>query len=299
LSSLVSSSSPTSCNKLNNLPEIGRLLRAGADVNVKDSRDRTPLLWASIFGHAQVVKELLDHGADIEATSISGRTSLHCAWANGNVAVVNELLSPNDSNDTTTILGKRKSQTGANAQSKNMDGDTPLYLASLLGHLAIVKALRAVGADILAVNDYGDMPIHLAVRFGYSEVANYLLLEFYATISRLPLHELLKDLTWIGDPNSSDVPPLHDALRRNVMSTNDVVEILDFLVRQNSELLRSCDLDGSVALHLACRRGASFTIIQSLVDLYKASVKILTPGGDLPLFLACEIPEPSLDAIFL
>jgi hypothetical protein len=45
--------------------------------------------------------------------------------------------------------------------------------------------------------------------------------------------------------------------------------------------------------------GASFTIIQSLVDLYKASVKILTPGRELPLFLACEIPEPSLDTIFL
>jgi hypothetical protein len=35
------------------------------------------------------------------------------------------------------------------------------------------------------------------------------------------------------------------------------------------------------------------------VNLYEASVKSLTPQGDLPLFLACELPEPSLDAIFM
>jgi hypothetical protein len=35
------------------------------------------------------------------------------------------------------------------------------------------------------------------------------------------------------------------------------------------------------------------------VNLYEASVKSLTPQGDLPLFLACELREPSLDTIFL
>jgi ankyrin repeat protein len=77
----------------NNVPEVSRLLRAGADVNVKDWRDRTPLQVVSIFGHEQVVKELLDHGAYIEAKGISGLTALHCACCLGRVAVVIELLS--------------------------------------------------------------------------------------------------------------------------------------------------------------------------------------------------------------
>jgi ankyrin repeat protein len=64
-------------------------------------------------------------------------------------------------------------------------------------------------------------------------------------------------------------------------------------------LLRSRDQDGLLPLHVACRRGASFRIIQSLVDLYEASVKSLTHQGDLPLFLACDLLEPSLDTIFL
>ena len=84
-----------------------------------------------------------------------------------------------------------------------------------------------------------------------------------------------------------------------MLGTDHVVEILEFLVGQNPELLSSRDQDGLLPLHVACRRGASFDIVQSLVNHYKASVKSMTPQGDLPLFLACEMPEASLDTIFL
>jgi ankyrin repeat protein len=83
------------------------------------------------------------------------------------------------------------------------------------------------------------------------------------------------------------------------MGTDDVVEIFEYLVDQNPALLSSREQDGALPLHVACRRGAAFTIVQSLVNLYKASVKSVTSEGDLPLFLACEMPEPSLDTIFL
>jgi ankyrin repeat protein len=111
----------------------------------------------------------------------------------------------------------------------------------------------------------------------------------------------LKDLTWIGIPNSTVIngPPLRYALDENVLDTDDVVEIIEHLVDQNAALLSSCDEDGSLPLHVACRRGASFTIVQSLVNHFKASVKRVTPQGDLPLFLACDIPEPSLGTIFI
>jgi ankyrin repeat protein len=93
------------------------------------------------------------------------------------------------------------------------------------------------------------------------------------------------------------VTTLRAALDENVLGTDDVVEILEYLVDQNP--LASCGQDGSLPLHEACRRGASFTIVQSLVNLYKASVKSVTSEGDLPLFLACEKSEPSLDTVFL
>jgi ankyrin repeat protein len=235
--------------KENNMPEVLRLLSVGADVNVKDYGDRTPLHWACENGHIQVLQALLDHGAHIEA--------------------------------------------------KDSDGNTPLHDASSGGHLHVVKALLSGGAKILAVKNDELLTIHRAVNKGNSEVSKYLLREFYATIHRLPLHQLLKDLTWIGNRYGSDVPPLRAALHRNVLGTDDVVEILEYLVDRNPDLLSARDQDGSLPLHVACRRGVSFPIVQSLVDLHKASVKSLTPQGDLPLFLACEIPEPSLDTIFI
>jgi ankyrin repeat protein len=293
----------------NNLPEVRRLLRAGADVNGKGSiLGETPLHEASLEGHVQVVQVLMEHGADIEAQDCDGFTPLHCAVFFGHLAVFNELLSPgdeiqanNDSNGATTcILGnKRKSRGGANIESKNNQDKTPLHLAVFDDNLVIVKALLSGGANILAADYQGRLPVHEAVGRGHSAVSKYLLREFYATLRRLPLHTLLEDLTWIGDPKSRDAPPLRAALELNVLGTDDVVEILEYLVAQNPALLSSCDQDGALPLHLACRHGFSFHIVQSLVNRYKASVKSVTSGGDLPLFLACEIPEPSLDTIFL
>jgi ankyrin repeat protein len=270
----------------NNLPEGSRLLRAGADVNVNatDSRDMTPLHEASQNGYLPIVNELLVHGAAIDAKDNDGWTPLHFACCYGHVAVGNELLSR-----------------GANIYTKDYDGNTPLHDASVRGHLPVVKALLSGGAKILAANNYGKLPIHLAVNRGHSAVTKCLLQHLYATTRRLPLHELLEDLAWMSSPNSGpfDVPPLHLALDRNVLGTDDVVNILEYLVERNPALVSSRDQDGSLPLHVACRRGASFAIVQSLANCFKASVKSVTSEGDLPHFLACEMSKTSLDTIFL
>jgi ankyrin repeat protein len=268
----------------NNLPEIRRLVSAGADVNTTDNGAGTPLHWASNRGYVQTVIELLGLGADIDAKDNTGWTPLHWACFNGRLPVVNELQ-----------------EQGADIEAKNQDGDTPLHNASVGGYLPIVKALVSGGADTLAANNDGELPMHCAVMCRKSEVSKYLLQNFYATTRRLPLHELVDDLTWIGDPNSTitGVPPLRAALHRNVLGMDDVVEILEYLIDQNPALVSSRDKAGSLPLHVACRRGASFTVVQSLINRYKASVKSMTPQGDLPLFLACEMPGTSLDTTFL
>jgi ankyrin repeat protein len=288
----------------NNLQEARRLLSVGADVNYKDNDGETPLSVASYNGHVQVVTELVEHGADIEAKDNVGDTSLHCAWWNGHLAVVNELLSPNDSIGTTTIktiLGKRKSR-GADTEAKNDQGSTPLHIACYNGRVAVVKALVIGGADILAANNDGRLPIHQAMGYRRSAaaVSKYLFPHFYAKICGcLPLHKLLEDLTWIGDPYSREAPPIREALYRAVLGTDDVVVILDYLVDRDPAWLCSRDQEGSLPLHVACRRGAAFSIVQSLVNHDKSSVKSMTSGGDLPLFLACEMPDTSLSTIFI
>jgi ankyrin repeat protein len=240
------------------------------------------LIVAAKENNLPEVSRLLSVGADVNAADISGYAPLHWACKNGHMEVVIELLNH-----------------GADIEANDNIEWTPLHCACYNDHLPVVKALLSGGANILAVTIHGKLPIHLAVSWRKSEVCKYLLQRYYATTRRLPLHELVEDLTWIGNPYSSDAPPILAALNRNVLGKEDVIEILEYLVGRNPELLSSRDQDGSLPLHVACRRGASFTIVQSLVNLYKASVKSLTPQGHLPLFLACEMPETSLDTIFI
>jgi hypothetical protein len=68
------------------------------------------------------------------------------------------------------------------------------------------------------------------MRHGHSAVRKSLLEAFDMTRCPLILHELLKYLTWIGSTYSSDAPPLRDAFHHNVLGTDDVVEILEYLL---------------------------------------------------------------------
>jgi ankyrin repeat protein len=55
------------------------LLEHGADVETKDNRGGSPLIWAAEWGHAGVVRLLLENGAEAEAKDMYGRSPLHLA----------------------------------------------------------------------------------------------------------------------------------------------------------------------------------------------------------------------------
>ncbi len=67
------------------------LLAAGANPNVRDSADYTPLHKAAANGNVETVRLLLDHGADAAAVRKGGGTPLEDAEAKGHADVA-ELL---------------------------------------------------------------------------------------------------------------------------------------------------------------------------------------------------------------
>ncbi|HEY2012688.1 MAG TPA: ankyrin repeat domain-containing protein, partial [Bryobacteraceae bacterium] len=65
----------------NDLPSLKQQLSHGADVNAKDRRGVTPLLYAAAFGSLEAVRALLDAGADMKAKNAFDATAL--IWAAG------------------------------------------------------------------------------------------------------------------------------------------------------------------------------------------------------------------------
>jgi ankyrin repeat protein len=48
--------------------------------------------------------------------------------------------------------------------AQNKDGETPLHLASLSGHVEVARMLIEHGADVAAQNKDLETPLHLAYR---------------------------------------------------------------------------------------------------------------------------------------
>ena len=74
------------------IDEVKKLLARGAPVNEKDDRlGRTPLIMASMNGHAGIVKILLEKGADPNTADMEGWTPIRYAHAYGYDEIVKML----------------------------------------------------------------------------------------------------------------------------------------------------------------------------------------------------------------
>lgn len=107
-------------------------------------------------------KEVLEAAVDPE----TGNTVLHFCSANGLSQLLPSLLSQlsitEDSSSEFVNIG-------------NKEGNTPLHWAAYNGHLAVVKQLVAVGADMWKKNAAGHLAMFEAERADKNEVVQYLL----------------------------------------------------------------------------------------------------------------------------
>ena len=101
------------------------LLENGADTNIKDDREYSPLHIASFDGHTGILRLLLRYKHDINVCNKQGNTLLHLALYSKNSTKIIDLLLENR----------------ANIYARNSDGKTPyIYALTILKNLPQYKS---------------------------------------------------------------------------------------------------------------------------------------------------------------
>lgn len=114
-----------------NARTVKALIEEGANIDLRDSSfGKSPLLKAIELNHSEIVQELLDHRADVNQCDKNGWSPLHRAAEHGNLELVQALLAH-----------------GADVKALTNKGITPLMQAFVKHHSEIVQLLREMGAS--------------------------------------------------------------------------------------------------------------------------------------------------------
>jgi ankyrin repeat protein len=137
-----------------NIPEIAlALINKGADLDIKDKDGQTPLHWAIVYDINEIAIALINKGADLDIKDKDGQTPLH--WAI--VYDINEIAI--------ALINK-----GANLDIQGKYGHTPLHLTCIKDSIEITHFLIDKGANINVKSEYGDTPLHLAIIYNRTEI---------------------------------------------------------------------------------------------------------------------------------
>ncbi|KAL2865131.1 ankyrin repeat domain-containing protein [Aspergillus lucknowensis] len=140
-----------------------------ADPEARYGCDWTPLLLASMAGHAGIASALVSSGADVEYADRIGRTALAWAVEHEHVSVVRVLL------DGDGDAGAR-ARAMANANARFGNGETALFVAVRRKNEALVELLlERGGADPNVADADGQTALHVARASGHTGIVARLL----------------------------------------------------------------------------------------------------------------------------
>ncbi|MGO9953779.1 MAG: ankyrin repeat domain-containing protein [Dissulfurispiraceae bacterium] len=92
---------------------------------------------------------------------------------NPNLSSNLDLLDAVENNDCAEIL--RLIKCGADVNTKNEYGETPLHTACVRGYFEVAQTLMIAGADVNTPNCIGSAPLHEASEWGHFGIAQVLI----------------------------------------------------------------------------------------------------------------------------
>ncbi|PHH73877.1 hypothetical protein CDD80_3525 [Ophiocordyceps camponoti-rufipedis] len=139
---------------------VNTLLKAGAQVSLKNKTDETPLHLAATHGDPAVIESLLENGASKDAKDSKGVTPLQRAVVKGRVRAVRALL---------------ECEHGETATINSYDTRTALYCAFFEFDQSIIAEFVKLGANLKDVDSRGQTLLHSMARHGKTEAVSLLL----------------------------------------------------------------------------------------------------------------------------
>ena len=226
---------------------VGFLLEQCAGIQIQDKYQQTPLSRAARYGYAPIVKLLLEKKAQRETQSCNDETPLSLASQKGHSKVVRLLL-----------------ENRAEIDTQNCNAETPISLASQKGHSEVVQLLLENDAEIDTQNSNARTPLSLASQKGHSEVVQ-LLLENDAEIEREDKGKRTP-LSWAVDMGH--------------------LEIVELLLENNAQIdAQNCN--ARTPLSLASQKGHSKVV--RLLLKWNAEIEREDEGKRTPLSWAVDM----------
>ena len=171
---------------------VETLLSLGADPDIRDKDDKSPLELAVHMRQSDKVKALLEYGASLDKTHQDDRTLLHLAAKNCSIEAVQQMLERGgrDMLYVRAMFGYpvdyALSFKGVDAASMILDymdltrtdehGNNLLHYACIRGRLELIQLLVQRGMDINSLNGQGLTPLDLVNNYNpeKSDVIEYL-----------------------------------------------------------------------------------------------------------------------------
>jgi len=136
-----------------------------SSINYRDNKQgMTPLHYALINKHEEIVKNLVEQGANLNLPDFQGRFPLHLSIQVGCNPEITEFLLNN----------------GSNVNSPDFEGVLPIHYASTIGNVRICKSLIDYGGFVNAQDIHGETPLFYAVRESRFDVVRALIQNFGA-----------------------------------------------------------------------------------------------------------------------
>ena len=273
-----------------NVEKVRSILDSDGDVNMEVAGEIPLLIYASRYGHCDLVQLLLDRGAEVDAKNREGETALYGVFTGDYGVNVKDRL--NDRLKIAKLLLDR----GVDVDARSgFYGFTALYRAVNCGCVKVAELLLNGGATVDLPTFYGAAPLHVAAKSGHFDLVRLLLnhraepnIRDYG--GRTPLHKASRK-GYLGivqlfldrniDPNVEDNrgrTPLHRATGRG---RRDVVNVL---------------LNGGADVNASARGCRAFTslfmcsnceIAKLLLD-HGAMIDVMDSSGSTPLRDAAE-----------